>query len=69
MAEMTRNCPDCGHDLPFEQVHAGPGDCPDAPDGVCPEWLCSSCGAALLIGLIELSFEPAAYDSARARVA
>ena len=69
MAEMTRNCPDCGHDLPFEQVHAGPGDCPDAPDGVCPEWLCSSISPISRAAPHELSFEPAAYDSARARVA
>ncbi len=69
MAEMMRNCPDCERDLPFEQVHAGPGDCADAPDGICSEWSCTCCGAALLIGLIELTFEPAAYDAVRARVA
>jgi len=25
------------------------GSCPDAPDGRCPEWMCTGCGAALLI--------------------
>jgi len=26
------------------------GDGPDTPDGDCPEWSCTACGAALLIG-------------------
>jgi len=69
MAEMTLDCPDCGQELTFEQVHPEPGDCPDAPDGNCPEWLCTSCGTALLIGLVSLSCEPVAYDDTCALVA
>jgi hypothetical protein len=45
-----RYCRDCGGERPFEQFHAG--DCPDVPDGECPEWGCASCGAALIIGLV-----------------
>jgi hypothetical protein len=52
MAEMIRHCPDCGWDSRFEQLHAEPGGCPDAPDGYCPEWYCTTCGTALLIGII-----------------
>jgi hypothetical protein len=25
-----------------------PGGCPDAADGMCPEWSCTQCAAALL---------------------
>jgi hypothetical protein len=52
---MTRplgNCPGCGVDEPFEQVHPGlhAGDgCPDV-DGECPEWVCTGCGAAVFMG-------------------
>jgi hypothetical protein len=50
MTRIVRHCPDCGWDRPFEQHHDEPGGCPDSPDGDCPEWSCTACGAALLIG-------------------
>jgi hypothetical protein len=43
---MFRPCADCGGERLFEQPHEVPGSCPDAPDGRCPEWLCTECGAA-----------------------
>lgn len=43
-----RYCRECGDERPFEQFH--PEDCPDVP-GDCPEWSCTGCGAALIIGL------------------
>jgi hypothetical protein len=49
MAEMTRYCADCGWELLFQSYHAIAGTCPDSPDGQCPEWMCTACGAALLI--------------------
>jgi uncharacterized protein (DUF983 family) len=49
MAQMVRNCPDCGSDRLFEQYHPEASGCPDSPDGQCPEWSCTACGAALLI--------------------
>ena len=49
MAEMTRYCADCGWQRLFERRHAIAGICPDAPDGQCPEWICTACGATLLI--------------------
>jgi hypothetical protein len=49
MDPMFRPCQDCGEEQLFEQMHEAPGSCPDAPDGRCPEWLCTGCGAAELI--------------------
>jgi hypothetical protein len=51
MTQIIRHCPDCGWDHPFEQHHDQPGACPDSPDGECPEWSCTACGAALLISV------------------
>jgi hypothetical protein len=55
-SELSRYCARCGEERAFEQFHADPAGCPDAPDGDCPEWGCTSCGDALIIGL------PAAGD-------
>lgn len=52
MSEPYRNCPGCGEDRLFERHHAETGSCPDAPDGECPEWICTGCGAALLVGFV-----------------
>lgn len=50
MNVMILYCPDCCRDTTFEQHHARAGSCPDSPDGHCPEWCCTGCGAALLTG-------------------
>jgi hypothetical protein len=26
-----------------------PGSCPDAPEGLCPEWSCTQCGVTLTV--------------------
>jgi hypothetical protein len=57
MTEMILYCPDCCLDTLFEQHHPDVGSCPDSPDGYCPEWCCTPCGAALLTG-----FTPAFAD-------
>lgn len=49
MSQPVGNCPGCGGDEPFEQIHAGP--CPDT-GGDCPEWACVSCGAAVIMGTV-----------------
>jgi hypothetical protein len=49
MGPMFRPCQDCGGEQLFEQMHETPGSCPDAPDGQCPEWWCTGCGAAELV--------------------
>jgi hypothetical protein len=51
MAQLSRLCPGCSEERVFEQFHAEPASCPDVPDGDCPEWGCTSCGDALIIGV------------------
>ncbi len=52
MIQMIRLCPDCSWDRRFEQHHTVAGNCPDSSDGLCPEWCCTGCGAALLISVL-----------------
>lgn len=49
MTQPLGNCPGCGADEPFEQIHAG--ECPDV-DGDCQEWACTACGAGVIMGTI-----------------
>jgi hypothetical protein len=51
MTHLTRYCTGCSEERLFEQFHAEPGSCPDAPGGDCPEWGCTECGDALFIGI------------------
>jgi hypothetical protein len=69
MTQIVRYCRDCGRDHPLEQPHDRPGQCPDVPDGECPEWGCTACGAALLINVLAVSFEPALDAGLQRRVA
>ena len=69
MIQVIRHCPDCGGDRLVEQYHAAAGSCPDAPDGDCPEWSCTVCGAALLIGFAVRLPEPGEARELRDRVA
>jgi hypothetical protein len=50
MTQPLGNCPDCGADEAFEQVH-GVGVCPDVVGG-CPEWACAVCGAGVIMGTV-----------------
>ena len=50
MTDDFRYCPGCGSNREFVQVHPGQARCPDAAAGGCPEWFCTACGEALLIG-------------------
>lgn len=69
MVEMIRKCPDCGQGRLFERHHPHDGGCPDSADGRCPECLCVSCGAALLIGFGPYLREPAKAERLRRLVA
>jgi hypothetical protein len=60
MTQPLRNCPGCGGDEPFEQVHAD-GPCPDTRDE-CPEWVCSSCGAGVFMGTMSMGSPAAGAD-------
>jgi hypothetical protein len=60
------NCPGCGGDQPFEQIH--PVGCPDADGGECQEWACTECGAGVIAGLIQAAAPTAgAADTGAAR--
>jgi hypothetical protein len=64
MIQLVGNCPGCGGDEPFEQIHAG--TCPDT-GGECPEWACVSCGAAVIMGTAPAAIaDRAATDQASA---
>jgi len=58
MTVELRDCPDCGVPREFAQLHSGQARCPDAAGGQCPEWVCLSCGAGLLAGLVPLALVP-----------
>ena len=62
MSQPLGNCPGCGGDEPFEQIH--PADCPDS-GGECPEWACTGCGAAVIMGTTG-GAAPAEYRPVRA---
>jgi hypothetical protein len=77
MTQPLGNCPGCGGDEPFEQVHAGwhaDDRCPDAHadglDGECTEWVCSACGTGVFMGTVIMGTSAAAAGegtAARAR--
>ncbi len=50
-SQLSSHCAGCNEERLFEQFHAAPASCPDVPDGDCPEWGCTGCGDALIIGL------------------
>ena len=60
MTQPLGNCPDCGADEPFEQVHTGV--CPDVV-GDCPEWACAICGAGVIMGSIFMGAVGAVDDA------
>jgi hypothetical protein len=54
MTQPLGNCPGCGGNEPFEQIHSAlyAGDvCPDS-GGECPEWACSACGTGVFMGTV-----------------
>jgi hypothetical protein len=69
MSQAFRPCSECGGEQLFEQHHAIPGECPDSPDGECPEWLCTGCGSALLTGFVLYPAEPKLISRMPSRVA
>jgi hypothetical protein len=69
MTQPLGNCPGCGGDEPFEQVHPGgraAGRCPDAR-GECPEWACPACGAGVFMGTVIIGTSAAGSVSVPAR--
>lgn len=66
MTQPLGNCPGCGGDEPFEQVHPGchaDDQCPDqfpGSGGGCSEWVCSACGAGVFMGTVIMATSAAA---------
>ena len=70
MTQPLGNCPGCGGDEAFEQVHPGryaDDLCPDT-GGECPEWLCAGCGAGVFMGIVITAGSEAATVPARQSV-
>ncbi len=63
MINAFRDCPGCRCRREFTQLHPGPERCPDVGSGICPEWVCTDCGAAVLVDLVPAA---AAFAAARA---
>ena len=69
MSQTLRPCGECGGEQLFDQHHEIPGSCPDSPDGECPEWFCTGCGSALLVGFVLYPAEPKLISAMPRRVA
>ena len=63
MTDQFLHCPGCGSTHEFVQVHPRLEPCPDSAGGGCPEWFCTGCGAALLLGLPPARRRPAAVGA------
>ena len=69
MGPMFRPCQNCGGEQLFDQPHAAPGSCPDASDGMCPEWSCTECGTSMLVLTLPQASPPAGLADVVGRVA
>jgi hypothetical protein len=58
---QTLPCPTCGEDTDFEQPTCIDGHTDDG--GACPEWACTECGTALVIGDVPVA-RPAVWHRA-----
>ena len=58
MNQMDDYCPDCRETGALAQLHPDPGTCFDTSDGICQEWYCIACGAALLRSTIPAPRQP-----------
>ncbi len=69
MNQIDAYCPDCRETGTFAQVHSGQGRCLDASDGICPEWYCIACGAAVLLGILPAQQQPLSMAELTGRAA
>ena len=66
MDSQVWHCSDCGDEREFVQPLCTDGHTEDG--GLCPEWACADCGAALVTGVID-GHRVGAADVVRARIA
>ena len=52
MDARTWPCPGCGDERDFVQPMCADGHTDDG--GACPEWACADCGAAFVVGDVEV---------------
>ena len=58
MNQISSYCPDCRDLKAFAPAHPDPRSCSDGPEGICPEWYCMACGAAVLLGILPAPGQP-----------
>ena len=58
MNQISSYCLDCRDIKTFTQAHPNPGACLDGSEGICPEWYCMACGAAVLLGILLAAGQP-----------
>ncbi len=58
MNQISSYCTDCRDIRAFAQVHPDPGGCFDGSEGICPEWYCMACGAAVLLSILPAPGQP-----------
>jgi hypothetical protein len=56
--QISSYCLDCRDIKTFAQAHPTPGTCLDGSEGICPEWYCMACGAAVLLGILPAPGQP-----------
>lgn len=69
MNQIGSYCPDCRGTGSFVQVHPDPGTCSEAFDGICPEWYCIACGAAVLLRVLPAPRQPLSIAELTGRAA
>lgn len=69
MNQISSYCPDCRETKAFAQVHPDPGRCFDAYDGICPEWYCIACDAAVLLSSLPAPGSPPSMAELTGRAA
>ena len=69
MNQISSYCLDCQDIKAFAQVHPIPGSCLDGSEGICPEWYCMACGAAVLLSTVPAPGQPLAAAELTGRAA
>ena len=69
MNQIDGYCPECRETGAFARVHPDPGSCCDAFDGICPEWYCIACGAAVLLSILPAHQQPLSMAQGTGRAA
>lgn len=69
MDQISSYCLDCRDIKAFAQAHPDQGSCLDGSEGICPEWYCMTCGAAVLLSILPAPGQPFAAAELTGRAA